>query len=80
MLLKPYKLCVHVCEQVLQDIQNNQIKIYEFPDGEGDAEEMAANKKMKVCVYVCVHVTIVCVRVLCVYVCVHVYVFVHECV
>ena len=36
----------------MQDIQNNQIKIYDFPDGEGDAEEIAANRKMKV-VFVC---------------------------
>ncbi|KAL5467375.1 hypothetical protein EMCRGX_G031592 [Ephydatia muelleri] len=39
--------CLKFKKKVLQDIQNNQIKIYDFPDGEGDAEEIAANRKMK---------------------------------
>ena len=34
--------------QILQEIEENGIKIYKFPDSEGDEEEAAANKKLRV--------------------------------
>ena len=34
--------------QVLQEIVENGVKIYAFPDTEGDEEEAAANKKLRV--------------------------------
>lgn len=39
-------LCV--CVQVLQEIIDSGVKIYTFPDTEGDEEEAAANKKLRV--------------------------------
>eukprot|EP00118_Oscarella_pearsei_P007265 m.34940 g.34940 ORF g.34940 m.34940 type:complete len:431 (+) comp32036_c0_seq1:73-1365(+) len=40
--------CAHFKRAVMRDIAENGIKIYEFPDLEGeDAEEIAANKKLK---------------------------------
>lgn len=32
----------------MRDIQENKIKIYDFPDLEGDDDEIAANKQLKV--------------------------------
>ena len=37
-----------MCVQVLQEIIENGVKIYTFPDTEGDEEEAAANKKLRV--------------------------------
>ena len=34
--------------QVLQEIVENGIKIYSFPDTEGDEEEAVANRKLRV--------------------------------
>ena len=34
--------------QILQEVEENGIKIYEFPDTDGDVEEAAANKKLRV--------------------------------
>lgn len=33
----------------MNEILENGIKIYQFPDSEGDEEEAAANKKLRVC-------------------------------
>ena len=38
----------HTHTQVLQEIRECGINIYEFPDTDGDAEEAAANKKLRV--------------------------------
>ena len=38
----------HTLTQILQEIQENGIKIYQFPDTDGDEEEAAANKKLRV--------------------------------
>lgn len=34
--------------QILNEIQENSIKIYQFPDTDGDQEEAEANKKLRV--------------------------------
>ena len=36
---------------MIQEIVENGIKIYSFPDTEGDEEEAAANKKLRVSVH-----------------------------
>jgi septin 7 len=39
--------CAAFKKKVLKDIEDNKIKIYDFPDLEGDDEEIAANKLLK---------------------------------
>lgn len=39
--------CLKFKRKVFEEIHNNGIKIYQFPDGEGDEEDTAANKKLK---------------------------------
>lgn len=42
--------CARFKKIVLQEIQENNINIYRFPDTEGDVEEAAANKKLRECI------------------------------
>ena len=35
----------------MQEIRNYGIKIYQFPDAEGDEDDSQANRKLKVCCY-----------------------------
>ncbi len=41
-------VCVCVHFQILNEIQESGIKIYQFLDTDGDQEEAAANKKLRV--------------------------------
>ncbi len=48
LLTRPPHTHAHTHTQVLQEIRDCGINIYEFPDTDGDAEEAAANKKLRV--------------------------------
>jgi len=39
--------CKRFKKRILQEIEEHKIRIYQFPDSEGDAEEAAANKKLR---------------------------------
>ena len=49
-ILPPSHPPSHPHLQILREIEEHKIRIYQFPDMEGDAEEAAANKKLRVCI------------------------------